>query len=303
MVFIKHEIEPMAPYNFELSLGIYGKFRGEIVDRYSEDAYSRALVIDGVFVLSTVSSIGSIVQPRLSVRLCSQGDLSRIESQVLQVLEHMLNTRLDLKSFYAMIDSDPVLSKLKHKFFGLRPPRTASFFEALILAITEQQIALPFAIVLKGRLVKRYGAKIEHTGQVFYTFPEPATLAAADPQDLRDMKYSWRKAEYIIGLSQLVHSGELDLEALAQMSNGQIIDALTQIRGLGRWSAEYAIVRGLGRLDALPANDAALKRIISQMYFDGESVIEETVRTWLDQWGCHRGLAAFYLLNEGRLSG
>lgn len=297
-----HEIEPVAPYNFELSLGIHGRFRGEIVDQYSAGTYSRALVINEVSILTTVSSIGSVSHPRLRVRLYSQRNLGRVESEAIRVLEHILCARLDLAKFYVAANSDPVLSRLTNTYFGLRPPRTASFFEALILAITEQQITLPFAIALKGRLAKKFGARIEYEGKEFYAFPEASVLAVADPQDLRDMKYSWRRSEYIIGLSQKVCSGELDLEMLAQLPNKSKIKSLTKVRGLGCWSVEYALVRGLGKLDVAPANDVALKRIISQLYFDGQDVPEETVRNWLNYWGDFRALAAFYLLKEGRLS-
>jgi DNA-3-methyladenine glycosylase II len=94
---------------------------------------------------------------------------------------------------------------------------------------------------------------------------------------------------------------ELDLEGIVESSNEKIIDILTKIRGIGKWTAEYALVRGLGRLDALPANDAALKKIISNIYYEGKNVSEEEVHKLLGKWGQYKGLAAFYLLNMGRL--
>jgi len=85
------------------------------------------------------------------------------------------------------------------------------------------------------------------------------------------------------------------------LQNQEIIDILTKIRGIGKWTAEYAIIRGLGRLDSLPANDVALRKVVSTLYYGGKEVSEDDVRKLLDKWGKYKGFAAFYLLNMERL--
>lgn len=293
-------IKPTIPYDFDLTVGIYSKFKGEIVDNYTDGVYRRLLNIDDTYFLISVKSTGTIDDPELLVSVHPES-IAIMENQVRSKVEHMLSTNLDLQSFYSAITRDNVLSKVKDKLYGLRPPRTASFYEALIIAIIEQQIALPIAILNKGRIVRRYGKQMTFHGKKHYAFPSPDALANAKVHDLRNLKLSQNKAEYITNFSQKVMTGELNLDEIGELSNEEIIDILTKIRGIGRWTAEYAIVRGLGRLAALPANDAALKKIVSALYCDGKGVSEEEVRVLLDQWREFKGYVAFYLLNMGRL--
>lgn len=293
-------IKPASPYDFNLTVGIYGKFQGEIVDNYVDGIYRRLLNIADTYTLISVKSIGTVDKPKLHVSVDPE-TISTEQNLIMRKVEHMLSTNVDLKSFYRSMRNDRVLSEIKDELYGLRAPRTASFYEALVIAITEQQIALPMAILTKERVVRRYGEMMTLKGHDYYAFPSPNVLANAKVQDLRDLKLSRRKAEYIIDFSRKVTESELNLDEIAELSNEEILGILTKVRGMGRWTVEYAMVRGLGRFDALPANDAALRKIVSTLYYEGERVSEEEVRKLLGQWGEYKGYAAFYLLNMGRL--
>jgi DNA-3-methyladenine glycosylase II len=174
-------------------------------------------------------------------------------------------------------------------------------FEMLVGAICAQQVNLTFAFALRAALVRRYGTVIRVGGETLYAFPEPAALARARVRELRRMKFSGRKAEYIIGLARRIDEGELDLVALSARTNEEIIEALTAVRGLGRWTAEWFLARGLGRGDVCPAGDLAVRKAFAHFYNRGRDLSERAIRRRAARWGAHQNLAVHYLLAGQRL--
>jgi DNA-3-methyladenine glycosylase II len=208
---------------------------------------------------------------------------------------------LDLEAFYRVAKEDPVLGDLAPRLHGLRPTLMPAPFEMLVGAICAQQVNLTFAFALRAALVRRYGTALRVGGETVYAFPEPAALARARVRQLRAMKFSGRKAEYIIGLARRIDGGALDLVALAARSNDEIIEALTAVRGLGRWTAEWFLARGLGRGDVCPAGDLAVRKAFEHFYSRGRGLSERAIRRRAARWGAHQNLAVHYLLAGRRL--
>ncbi len=208
---------------------------------------------------------------------------------------------LDLEAFYRAAKEDPVLSDLAPRLHGLRPTLMPEPFEMLVGSICAQQVNLTFAFALRAALVRRYGTVLRVGGETVYAFPEPAVLARARVRDLRRMKFSGRKAEYIIGLARLIDEGELDLVALATRTNEEIIEALTAVRGLGRWTADWFLARGLGRGDICPAGDLAVRKAFAHFYNRGRHLSERAIRRRAARWGAHQNLLVHYLLAGQRL--
>ena len=209
---------------------------------------------------------------------------------------------LDLESFYLTAKTDRVLGELVPHFRGLRPTLMPEPFDMLVSAICAQQVNLAFAFALRASLVRRYGTRLETTGEPLFAFPEPDALARAQVRHLRAMKFSGRKAEYIVGLARRVASGELDLTGLAERSNEEVIETLTAVRGLGRWTAEWFIARGLGRGDVCPAGDLAVRKAFERFYNRGRPLSERAIRRRAARWGAHQNLAVHYLLAGLRLA-
>jgi DNA-3-methyladenine glycosylase II len=183
------------------------------------------------------------------------------------------------------------------KLRGLRPVRPPTTFESIIIAITEQQISLHAAIAIRSRLVEKYGDTVVRGARVFYAFPMPESLAKARPADLREVGLSATKARCITEFSRKIAGDEFDLDRLTQMDDSQVVTELTKFRGIGKWTAEYALVRGMGRANSLPADDLGIQRAVSQAYLGNRKVSAKEVRTTLTQkFAPYAGIAAFYLM-------
>lgn len=290
---MKFYIKPKAPFNFELVASLYGRFPTQCVDLYGQGMYTRALKPGKEVCLIKVKSIGTVNQPKLEVDVqleIKDADL------VKKTVEWITGADEDISSFYKIGLKDEKFSRLIKQLYGLRPPRTPTAFEALIIAITEQQIALPVAITLRKRLVEKLGEQITVDGKIYFTFPTAEALAQAKPEEIRELKFSSKKSEYLVEVSQKVASGEIDLEEMKNWEIEKIIERLTQIRGIGPWTAEYMIVRGMGRYEALPAADIGLRSSLTKFLERKERVTEEEVRKFLEPFGKYKGNAAFYLI-------
>ncbi|MFP4375279.1 MAG: DNA-3-methyladenine glycosylase family protein [Spirochaetaceae bacterium] len=190
---------------------------------------------------------------------------------------------------------EPVRSAFS-RLLGFRLVALPSLFEALAWCIIGQQIHLGFAYRLKRRLSERYAAWAEVEGQRHYLFPEPAALAAASRENLREMQLSYRKADYLIGLAALFRDGELSEDAVAGLGDTpSMMRRLRQVRGIGEWSAAYGLLKGLGRRDAVPYGDSGLAAAYSALFGTADKPSRGELEDFFALFPGWEGYAAFYL--------
>jgi DNA-3-methyladenine glycosylase II len=147
------------------------------------------------------------------------------------------------------------------------------------------------------KIIKKCGSTLNIGSHVYYAYPSPGQLNNASYDELRECGLSFRKVEYIKDISKLIIDGKLDLEKFKEYNDkDQIIDELQKIRGVGIWTAELTVLRGLNKLETILADDIGLQRGISHYYGDGEKISSENVRKIAENWGKWKGLAAFYLI-------
>lgn len=155
------------------------------------------------------------------------------------------------------------------------------------------------ARVLETRVTRTFGDVLKVAHEIHYAFPTPQSLASASIMQLRECGLSLKKAEYIKNISKLVADEVLDLEKFRNYENTkEIVDELDDIRGIGVWTAELTAVRGVQKLDAIPADDLGLRRCIAHYYCDDKRISSNDARRIAEKWGQWKGLAGFYLVAE-----
>ena len=285
-------IAPKVPFDFKLIASLYSRFPTQCVDIYEVGVYKRALRIGGKIHFIKVRSSGSVGEPKLFVETKPSVQKSLVEEKI----KWMFGTEENLGGFYKLALKDEKFAPVIKDLYGLRAPKTPNAFEALIIAITEQQIALPVALGLRKRLVKRFGEPIEVRGCKYYAFPTPDSLVRAEPREIRKLGLSTRKSEYIVDVAKKVAKKEIDLEEMRGWKQERILETLTKIRGIGPWTVEYMMCRGMGRYEALPANDLALRTSLTKFLDKKERISEKEARKFLERFGKYKGYAAFYLI-------
>jgi DNA-3-methyladenine glycosylase II len=290
------KIRPESPFNFELSSIIFSTGDPQI-QRYENGSYWQLIWLNNKLILITVRSIGSVHKPMLSVSLNPDKNLKKDDVLLaMHSVKSIFNLDLKLNNFYHDIEKDKIISVLTKKLIGLNSPTTSTFFEAIVSSIIEQQISLKAARSIENRMIKTFGDMLKLDGNVYYAFPTPKTLSKLKREDLRGSGLSYRKAEYVIGLSKCIDEEKIDLDELKNKNTSEIIKELIKIRGIGFWTAELAVIRGLHRLVALPADDIGLRRIVSHYYTNNKPISSDELRIIGKAWGKWSGLAAYYLV-------
>ncbi len=175
---------------------------------------------------------------------------------------------------------------------GLRLSRTPSVLDGLLWCIIGQQINLPFACLLKRRLVENTGTALP--GGLF-ALPSPARIAGLEPGELRPWQFSRQKAEYLVGAARLVAEGKLDLSALPSMSATRAERTLLAVRGLGPWSVNYLMMRSLGFADCVPLGDTGVTSGLQALFGLEERPGAEATQRLMSVFSPHRSLATAHL--------
>jgi len=291
------KVKATAPFNFDLTAQIFRNGDKQI-RTYRDGVFSQVLKLNGQLALIKVTSTGTFEQPELTVELKANSPLTLEDRRkAREIIKFMFNLNLDLLSFYEEIKGDPAMRQIAKLLYGLKNPTTPTVFEALVDSIIEQQISIRVAIALEEKLVKKLGERLPVDGETYFAFPTPQTLASASVEEIQQVGLSRRKAEYIQEAAHLTVTGKLDLERLkAQKRAEEIVLKLDEVRGVGVWTAELTMLRGMQRLDALPADDFGIRRVISRYYCGGKPIKAAEARQIANAWGRWKGLAAFYLI-------
>ena len=245
----------------------------------------------------TVTQETTGIEPALIVTMRSAaGD--RTSEDIAPLVQQMLGLTIDLQPFYVLADGNELLRPLVEQFAGVRPPRFPSVFEALVNSIACQQVTLDLGILLLNRLSERFGQGIIDHGVAQHAFPAPADLAEATEETIRQLGFSHQKARAIRGLATDVVDDKLDLASLESMTNEEATEYLSTIRGIGRWSAEYVLLRGLGRLDTFPGDDVGAQNNLQRLFNLAHRPNYEQIRQLTSQWHPYAGVVYFHLLLE-----
>lgn len=285
----------IAPFRLDLTVSMLRRVPSNKMDIWDDGSYHRVIVVNDKAVSISISQYGPPSFPELIVTTSEP----ELEQDVSNILKKMLRLDLNLSLFFEMVRSDSHLAALVEKFSGFRPPRFETIFEAIINGISCQQLSLNVGIQLLNKLCTKYGHEVN--GQ--YAFPRPDQLIDAHIEDLRALGYSTSKAKYILSISRSVSDG-LDLGQLEHMDNVSATDFLCSIYGVGRWTAQYTLLRGLGRIDMYPADDVGGQTKIKNWYGLNERPNYDQVHQIIDKWSPYQGLLYFYLfLDQQEKSG
>ncbi len=283
----------MAPFRLDLTVWALRRLPTNQMDRWDGRIYQRVHVLEDRPFAVAVAQRGPPEAPEL--RVSTPGRTSPRHEAVLRgVLDRTLGLTVDLGPFYRLAAADKRLSPLVARFSGLKPPRLPSVFEAMANAFACQQLSLNVGITLLNRLCASYGLSVGDQN----AFPRPQDLVAARPADLRRLGYSGRKSESILWTARRISAGEEDLEAVADLDDAQAVARLAAHPGVGRWSAQYVMLRGLGRLNVIPVDDVGIQNKLQQWLRLKERPDAEGVSRRLARWRPYGGMLYFRLLLE-----
>ena len=290
-------LEATPPFNFGLSAEIFSKGDRQI-RKYENNRFWQVIRVNRKLLLANIGFFGSVDKPKLKAEVKTNSELTSDDtSNIEKTISSLFNLNLNLAEFYDETKTDEVMLRLTRKLRGLKIPRTQTVFEALIDSIVEQQISIKVATYIENKLTKKFGDALTVEGEAFYAYPTPEKLASVGVEEIRKCGLSQRKSEYIEGISELVVDRELNLENLVRWESAKdIILELDKVRGIGVWTAELTMLRGMAKLEALPADDLGLRRAISRYYCDGEAITCVHARQIAEKWGLWKGLAAYYLI-------
>lgn len=182
---------------------------------------------------------------------------------------------------------DPVLAPVirQHRGRSLLDAPVVDPFSALVRTITAQQISTKAAATIHGRLVALMPGGIA----------TPDALLSVSDDQLRAAGLSRQKSAYLRDLGHKVASGELPVDALAELTDDDVIDAIVKVKGLGRWSAEMFLMFRLRRPDVLPVDDLGIVTAIQRLYGLRKRPKPDRIRKIAEAWRPYRTVACWYL--------
>lgn len=290
------EVDAIAPFRLDLTAWALRRRSHNEVDRWDGSGYQRVVSIEGAPVAVCVSRDGGPESSRLSVLLAGRPVDRREEALAHGALDKLLGLTVDLTAFRAMAEQDELLGPLADRLRGLKPSRFHTVFEALINAVACQQLSLTVGIHLLNRLTAAHGSPAPENPRGPRAFPTPEQLASLRTDDLQRHGFSKAKSRTIVEAARAVVDGDLDLEELEQLDDRVAIERLRSLRGIGRWSAEYVLLRGLGRLHVFPGDDVGAHNKLRRLFDLDTQLDYAAVKELVARWHPHAGMVYFHLL-------
>ncbi|SDD33032.1 DNA-3-methyladenine glycosylase II [Terribacillus halophilus] len=273
-------------YNYHYLMKRWSMDQLNVVDPESHVMKLPVVLKDGSRHIVLLKFGGPITAPVVNV---SSVDSLR-QADILAWVESWLQWDIDLAGVAAhFVGSD--LEQLFYAHAGTPIVKDTDLYYCLMKTIIHQQLNLKFAYTLTNRFVETFGTKEDD----IWFYPSPDVVASLAYEDLRAMQFSQRKAEYVIDTSRLIAEGKLDLMQLAAASDEEIAAALTEIRGLGSWSAQNWMLFGLGRADLLPAADIGVQNALKTYGNLAEKPTPAAIHERGERWSPYRSYAAVTL--------
>ncbi|QBR85316.1 DNA-3-methyladenine glycosylase 2 family protein [Legionella israelensis] len=288
-------LHPIAPYRLDYTVFTLRRRSKNSVDCWDGQNYTRVFNLDNKPIRVKVKQTNSLNNPELLVSL-DEPLHPVVQEKIKHLIEMMLGLNRDLADFYKMAKDDARLSPLVFQFMGVKPPRFPSLFEALINAISCQQISLDAGLHIQNRLVQHVGIKMNYKNQVLNAFPTAEDVSYCSVAELRKIGYSTHKSETIIRLASTLKEEQFSFNCLEEKPNDEVIEWLCQFKGIGRWTAEYVLLRGLGRIEIFPSDDIGAQNNLQKLFHLEKKLDYKKTSEITALWYPYAGLVYFHLL-------
>lgn len=289
-------VYPCPPFRLDLIVWALRRRTHNRIDQWDGTVYTRVLLVDHTPVKVCVSQRQAGNHPELLVNMWSSAPVEQGTARIREALQHMLGFQADVTEFYTLAKKDSLLSPLAQHFLGLKPPRFPSLFEALLNAFACQQVSLDVGILLLNRLTATYGVPFDDGQTVFFAFPEPAAFVNTSVERIRALGFSYQKARAITELATALVNNQRDFSMLEVMNDEEAKISLSSLRGVGRWTAEYVLLRGSGRLHIFPGDDVGAQKNLQQLLHLEAKPSYEKIKELTSPWQPCAGFVYFHLL-------
>lgn len=179
---------------------------------------------------------------------------------------------------------DPKLARIIKSVGPYSITLTKNPYESLVEAIITQQLSGKAAGSISGRFRGLYGR-----------YPKPSDVLKTSSLKLQRAGLSRMKVSYIKDLSRRIETGRIRLELFHEMPDEQVVEELTKVRGIGRWTAEMFLIFCLGRQDVLPVGDLGLRKGMQRLHCLSEMPTDLEIEGLAEKWRPYRTVATWYL--------
>ena len=245
-------------FSFDLALSFLKRSPCELLHTLDGDTVLKVLRIGQTEVLISIH----LDNKDLLIKFLNSRPNASLKAGAIEYIREWFDLDTNLKPFYAMAKKDDLLAPLVKAYHGYRIVGQPDLFESLVWAILGQQINLSFAYTLKQRFIEQFGESLEYKNQTYYVFPKPKVVAQLTDDDLLPLQFSRQKSKYVVLIAQSFMNGEVSKEKLRDLSLVDAKEKLMKIKGVGNWTANYALMKTFRYPDAFPIEDVGVHNAI-----------------------------------------
>ena len=291
------ELHPIDPFRLDLTVWVLRRQAHNAMDVWNRGTYLRTWHYRGGLLTLRLWQSHGPSDPVLEGEIYEGPDDADAIAWAGARLNWILGLDRDRSSLYnALIVKDAGLAPLMDRYHGFSPPRFDSLYEGLINAVACQQLSLSVGITLLNRLCRLCAGDTGSTRSIL-PFPTPQRLLEQDPALLRDIGFSHPKIRSLRAVAQAALDGELNERVWHTQARDLIETRLVQLPGIGRWSAEYVLLRALGHLDVFPGDDVGgRKGLLHWLGAHATAVGYEDTLAHLKPWAPYGGMIYFFML-------
>lgn len=248
-------------FSFQLCLDFLKRSPKELLHRIDDDGVAKALHAGDETVVFKVTSAKNALQ----ITFLTPEPNAALKSVVAGYVREWFDLDTDLQPFYRMAEKDKLLKDLVTRFYGYRIVGQPDLFESLVWAVLGQQINLGFAYTLKQRFVQTFGERVALGNDEYFLFPSPRTVSLITPEKLLALQFSTQKSRYTIGIAEAFADGTISKDKLRGLPLQEAKHQLMKIKGIGNWTANYALMKTFHHPDAFPLEDAGIHNAIKNL--------------------------------------
>jgi 3-methyladenine DNA glycosylase/8-oxoguanine DNA glycosylase len=285
------ELATPAPFSLALTAQVLRRTARNVLDVWTAGTYARAVETATGDCLVLVRQVGSVDHGSLELKSSAAvTERSLIEA----VIRRRLGLDADLSGLEVTLRADPALRPIAERLRGLRPPRFAGLVEAVGLTVPFQQLSLEAGGAIVNRLAQTFGRTVRADEDEGWLFPNAERLADASIDALQACGLSAAKAQTLRSAARLIADGSLSEGQLEALPTLEARGRLQELAGIGPWTADVILLRGLGRLDVFPRGDVSARRNLAVLLGRPTPLAAREEDELLARLGPARGMLYFY---------